>query len=333
MKRKFIDRIRIYLLSSCLILSASCCTDENTIETVPQKTPCRITIDLLDGNDSRLAFFENTEDEHHKYIFSTWEEGDGFTIRNLNDNKVYTFILEHGVGETGGVFFSEETPADGDNNYEVFFPHTIKNSAEFNRYFNLKNPTCSYNDKFGYIKKALSMRHTVADYRDILFNNHDYGSKVMSNGETILPATKGSDFYKTTFLKINATNLPENFIPVRLDLKVLDSDEPVFYETNNSYQKDGTEFENSVTLTDYPEADAIEVYMPLSCHSINLAPGCSIQAIFTSNKGDTYTSTKFLEDGWCIKGGSNLIIHINKDWQKKEKNNDGTAPEWNEIIK
>jgi hypothetical protein len=155
----------------------------------------------------------------------------------------------------------------------------------------------------------------------------------MSNGETILPATKGSDFYKTTFLKINATNLPENFIPVRLDLKVLDSDEPVFYETNNSYQKDGTEFENSVTLTDYPEADAIEVYMPLSCHSINLAPGCSIQAIFTSNKGDTYTSTKFLEDGWCIKGGSNLIIHINKDWQKKEKNNDGTAPEWNEIIK
>lgn len=67
------------------------------------------------------------------------------------------------------------------------------------------------------------MYHQVAHYTDVRFNNKNYttGVEFPNFFSPYTVQTNGDYFRKNTIIKINASNLPEEFQPVSLKLESL----------------------------------------------------------------------------------------------------------------
>lgn len=219
---------------------------EPEIITTPESLnePCTVTIDLNDSG-SRLAF--NQEENVMK---STWSEGDKFEI--YKNDVCYTFTLDEGCeGSSVGTFTSPTTPPrielngyygnlgewySGNFYYELYFP-----SKDGYNNISFKNQVQNADGNMSHLKDKITMYHQVAHYTDIRFNNKNYttGVEFPNFFSPYTVQTNGDYFRKNTIIKINASNLPEEFQPVSLKLESLSEQNIIVpfvtHNTQNSF--------------------------------------------------------------------------------------------------
>lgn len=309
----------------------------SSVEEEPEsfKQPCRITIDLGEA-ESRLVLSETDG-----VITSTWgkkkqwDDEDGLTVVNLADNKAYTFMLVEGFGTSRGVFESDETPVDAGAEYMVYYPYQIIDEGSFGR-FGYYGSTYQYYDRDvfdGWGTQSISMRHRVAHYSDIRFTDVDYQTEVIIDGKSVIRTTKGSNFDKTTIMKVKAYGFPESFVPVSMKLKPYQTDLETFLQSNDYYAID----EVTVNLESYPSVDAVNVYMPLSYRDIVFPAGSWLRVSFVGTNGKTYYSDKVFEKETVMSGGKLLILNYSGEWTVTydpdyDPDNQNSV-EWEEIIR
>ena len=316
-----------------LPLLVACSSAEEELESLRQ--PCRITIDLGEA-ESRLVLSETDG-----VITSTWgkknkwDDEDGLTVVNLADNKTYTFMLVEGSGTSRGVFESDETPVDAGAEYMVYYPYRITDERSFGR-FGQYGSVFQYYDRSifeSWGTSKISMRHCVAHYSDIRFTDADYQTEVVIDGKSVIRTTKGSNFDKTTIMKVKAYGFPESFVPVSMKLKPYQTDLTTFWQGNDKYAIDDV----SVSFQQYPSVNYIEAYMPLSYRDIVFPAGSWLRASFVGTNGKTYYSDKVFEKETVMSGGKLLILNYPGEWKVEydpnyDPDNQNSA-EWEEIIR
>lgn len=308
------------------------CTDKEEVFQAVQPEeldkPCIITVDLNKQGDSRLAldYVENVG------MKSTWEEGDGFTIWNIYDESdnitYYNFKLISGAGTSVGEFYCETTPPVEDYNYSVRYP----NVDDYDK-ISLLNQKQVGDGNTDHLSDLVMMRHLVGHYTDIRFNSSDY-TTAFNGGRKI--NTIGANFYKNTILKIVASNLPEDFLPVKLELEVSNSGYYTFWETNTKPFED---VKMSMTLEDFDKDRDFVAYMSYAVQYLFLPEGCTLRLTVTDENGESYYSNKYYTTNREISPGKLYKLTYNSGWTKGTNTNyqssdfsaDGTVHELSPI--
>lgn len=299
----------IYLLMMLFICS---CTDQDDVIQIEKSEglnePCIITVDLNKQGDSRLAldYVENVG------MKSTWEDGDGFTIWKHgaeSDNiTYYNFKLISGAGTSVGEFYCETTPPVEDYNYYVRYP-----SVDSYDNITLSNQKQVGDGNTDHLSDFVMMRHLVGHYTDIRFNSSDYTS-TFNGGWTI--GTRGSNFYKNTILKIDASNLPEDFLPVKLELKVSNSNYITFWETNNTFISGSANRKTEMTLEGFDKDKDFVAYLSYAVNNLFLPAGCTLRLTVTNAEGNSYYSDKYYASDRSIEPGKLYKLTYNSNWKR-----------------
>jgi len=296
----------IMILGGCSEKSVVC--QENEMEH-NEHVPCRIVVDWNAQADSRVELTEE-----NGVLKSTWVDGDGLTVKNLADNKLYTFMLVEGAGTSRGVFESEETPVDGGCDYVVYYPHVLTSDSKFDRYYSLKPSWQKNDDKYFLMQRYLTMRHRVGHYTDIRFIPSDYVTSVEIDGKMEYRETKADNLQKTTYMRVNAQNIPVDFTPTKLKLEVFNSDNVTFWDTNGNVSSTSNPNEMIVEMYNFVEGNSFEVTFPLSYKDIVLPAGSSLRATFTSRDGWVCYAEKHFDKHTVMSGGKLLILNYKEGW-------------------
>lgn len=292
-----------------LVVFISSCTENEEITQIEQgkknNVPCTITIDLSKQGESRLAL-DYVDQVGMK---STWQEGDGFTIwkSGTEDIVYYDFKLISGAGTSVGEFYCETTPPVEDYNYYVRYP-----SVDGYENTSLSNQKQVGDGNTDHLSDLITMSHLVGHYTDIRFNSSDYVT--VFNGNWSI-GTNGVNFVKNSIIKINASNLPADIQPVKVELEVSNSGYVTFLETNTSYNGSTCQ-KTSVTLEGFDKDKDFEVYLSCAIYDLFLPAGCTLRLTVTDVDGETYYSDKYYSSDRKISAGKLYKLNYNSGWKR-----------------
>lgn len=316
--------IRIVMSVLCTFIMVGCFEQDLLVNNENMKNATelqRIVIDLDKEADSRVGLSQGLGS-----IKSVWEEGDGFTLRLIDNgtmgNSKYSYKLEGGAGTSKGVFVGPKLEHKEGRTYRIYYPSTITNNTEFNEQVSLRDQVQDGDGSMAHLAGKLTMRHTVGHYSDIRFSNSDYTTKIYdeTKGDSIEISTSGTEFCKGTIIKIDASNIPVDFQPVSLKLQVFDVDHVLFYDTNNTYNTDaGNSAQMTLELKNFDKDKDLTAYMMLSNKDMRLPEKSGFRLTITDENGVSYYTDKYLETADTIPGGSLLTLKYSDGW--KEGNN------------
>lgn len=316
--------IRLVMSVLCTFIMVGCLDQELPVndEILENGTEQqRIVIDLDKETDSRIDLSQGLGS-----IKSVWEEGDGFTLRVIDNGTMgyskYFYKLEEGAGTSKGVFVGPKLEHKEGRTYRIYYPFTITNNTEFNEQVSLRDQVQDGDGSMAHLAGKLTMRHTVGHYSDICFSNSDYTTKIYdeTKEDYVELSTSGAEFRKGTIIKIDASNIPVDFQPVSLKLQAFDINHVLFYDTNNTYNVDaGNSSQMTLELKNFDKDKDLMAYMMLSYKDMRLPEKSGFRLTITDENGASYYTDKYLEMADTIPGGSLLTLKYSDGW--KEGNN------------
>lgn len=312
------------LVSGLLAIFVSACSDEleQTLEQQPQvematddyqTAPSTLSVSLNQAN-TRLIF-EAMDYEGRAAFKSTWSEGDGFLLVGTkpagegyiteDPSQSMEYLLIDGAGTTEGLFSSKDESLSS-STFCIYYPSTLKSYSNYALF--------SYE---GQVQKGDDNYDHLADY-------HTMSLQWISDLDNIVFNTSSEDFSQSSCMKFILKGLPETFIPVSLQLSIVDAEGNtliVLPQSNNStYGISGW----TLNLEGFSPTNSLTAYLMASDQDVTLPSGAQMRVSITGSNGEYYYADK-PAGGKTIQGGCLNTLTITEGWTKPYESTDFSA--------